>query len=233
MSTDTPKAYYMLTAHLASLGCDGKISLPPGLSDRICPGDGILIGAWQEESLTGNVSGLAVVKSLDIRQNHANIEYVETSLTLKPNPSGRRWWRNPHFKFAESVRERYMLDDIFAEHFPGYADIDITPLRRASSPREKSYLPISGSIYVLQSKYGYKIGKTVNLKDRIRLFGVKLPFAFELVVTGDVSNYSKVEAELHEQYSHKRLEGEWFDLSPEDVDQIEAYLNANGQMSGV
>jgi hypothetical protein len=230
MSRVNPQTYHLLKMELATAVGDGVLTLPQSLADRLRPGDGILIGTWHEESLIGNVSALVVVKSLDIRQNQANVDYVETSLTLKPNPSGRRWWRNAHFKFAESVRERYMLDDIFAEHFPGYADIDIMPLRRPSSSREKNYLPIAGSIYVLQSVYGYKIGKTVSLKDRIRLFGVKLPFQFELVVTGLVENYSKVEAELHRRYSHKRLEGEWFDLAPEDVDEIEAYLRANGQI---
>ncbi len=204
------------------------LSLPLGRAHRFQPGDGILIGTWQEDKLTGSVSGLAVVASLDICQNQAIAEYAKTSLTLKPNPSGRRWWRNAHFKFAESVRERYMLDDIFAEHFPGYAEMDITPLSCPSSPKGKNYLPIAGYIYVLKSEYGYKIGKTVNLKDRIRLFGVKLPFKFELILTGLVENCSKAEAELHRRFSHKRLEGEWFELTPTDVDQIEAYLKAEG-----
>lgn len=230
MSKVNPKAYHLLKAGLATYVGEGVLTLPQGLADRLRPGDGVLIGTWNEQSLTGSISALAVVTSLNVQTRQASIEMAETELTLKPNPSGRRWWRNDYFKFAESVRERYMLDDLFAEHFPGYADIDITPWHRPVASREKNYLPITGHIYVLQSEYGYKIGKTVNLKDRVRLFGVKLPFQFELVVTGLVENYSKVEAELHQQYSHKRLEGEWFSLDPEDVDQIAAYLRAKGQM---
>lgn len=225
MDRINPNAYHMLSIGQTQIANESDLILKPGVANRIRPGDGLLFGTWHEDTQVGYISGLAVVKLLDPQDNHAAIQYAETSLTLKPNPSGRRWWRNPHFKFAETVRERYMLDDIFAEHFPGYAELDITPLRQPTSPRVDNYQKIIGYIYVLQSKYGYKIGKTVNLRERTRLFGVKLPFKFDLIISGLVNNYSKVEADLHRQFGEKRLEGEWFELSSEDLHQIEEYLS--------
>lgn len=224
MDRHNPQAYHMVSASHLQRDTDNTLILPPEILMRLRPGEGILIGTWDEDAQVGTVNGLAVVTSLDIPQGRAGIEFTESEITLKPNPSGRRWWRNPHFKFAETVRQRYMLDDIFAEHFPGYADMDLTPLRHPPSPKEKNYLQIAGYIYVLKSEYGYKIGKTVNLKDRIRLFGVKLPFKFDLIVTGQVENYSKAEAELHKQFAEKRLDGEWFALNPKDIEQIRCYL---------
>ncbi len=226
MPSNNPNSYYMLASAKTTIENNEVLTLPDDLALKVRPGDGILIGTWQESSQTGVVNGLVVIKSFDVNKRRAEIEYAGTDITLRPLRNGRRWWHNDHFNFAQSVRERYMLDDIFAEHFPQYAELNIKPLRQPTVSQEKSYIATAGYIYVLQSEYGYKIGKTVNLKDRMRLFGVKLPFKFELIITGLVDNYSKTEAELHRQYAEKRLEGEWFDLTASDLDKIQQYLSS-------
>jgi len=225
MSKDNPRTYYMIATDHADLDDHCTMSVPPGLTGRLLPGDGILVGSWNEASKVGAVSGLAVIRSIDSKTNRATISYRDSSLTLKPHPTGRRWWKTPHFKFAETVREKYMLDDIFCEKFPDYSSLDITPRQDRRPAQPKSYLPIAGCVYVLQSEYGYKIGKTVSLKDRLRLFGVKLPFKIELIISGYVDSYSEAEASLHRKYAQQRLEGEWFDLSGSDLKEIEAFLS--------
>ena len=74
-----------------------------------------------------------------------------------------------------------------------------------------------GYIYILKSEYGYKIGKSIKVKDRIALFNVKLPFEFDIEGYYKVVNMSATETYLHKKYGYKRLEGEWFDLSEDDV----------------
>jgi hypothetical protein len=54
---------------------------------------------------------------------------------------------------------------------PPYLNLD----GRASLTRKARYL---------KSSHGFKIGKTCNLHDRVRLFGVKLPFPIDFVLSG-------------------------------------------------
>jgi Meiotically Up-regulated Gene 113 (MUG113) protein len=61
------------------------------------------------------------------------------------------------------------------------------------------------------------------VNNRLKQFGVKLPFKWELVTTKASSNYSKLEADLHRHFASKRLEGEWFDLSEADLQEIETW----------
>jgi hypothetical protein len=76
---------------------------------------------------------------------------------------------------------------------------------------------VPGHIYVLESPYGYKIGKTINLSERTRLFAVKLPFPNSLVHHFRADDYTAAERGLHLKYADKRLEGEWFDLTAADL----------------
>lgn len=82
-----------------------------------------------------------------------------------------------------------------------------------------------GHVYVIRSPYGYKIGKTRTLRDRTRLFAVKLPFPIEVVMTGWFADHSLAERNFHRQFADKRLEGEWFDLTDSDLELLRAGLS--------
>lgn len=77
-----------------------------------------------------------------------------------------------------------------------------------------------GYIYLIKSSYGYKIGKTINLKQRSKLFGVLMPFKFEFIFQKECKDYNNLELKLHEMFAHKNLNGEWFQLSEDDVNTI-------------
>jgi hypothetical protein len=84
-----------------------------------------------------------------------------------------------------------------------------------------------GYVYVLRAETGhYKIGKTSNPKDRIRTFGVKLPFRVEYELVIPSYNHHVLEKKLHERFAYCRLDGEWFLLTQEDVDRLrQEYIN--------
>lgn len=86
----------------------------------------------------------------------------------------------------------------------------------------------NGYIYVIKSDYGYKIGKTKNIKQRNKLFSVKLPFNFEYVLIKECKNYHNVEMILHNTFFEKHLNGEWFDLLNSDLIKIESIIEENG-----
>lgn len=81
----------------------------------------------------------------------------------------------------------------------------------------------AGYVYLIKdvSMTGhYKIGKTRNPHDRLSTFGVKLPFEIETVCLIRCDRYHELESNLHRQFADKRVNGEWFNLSPEDVEYI-------------
>lgn len=80
-----------------------------------------------------------------------------------------------------------------------------------------------GYIYILKdteiSGY-YKIGKTKQPFERMKAFGVQLPFAVELIHVIKCHSADEVERRLHRQFASKRQRGEWFSLNDEDVAAI-------------
>jgi hypothetical protein len=93
-----------------------------------------------------------------------------------------------------------------------------TPRRKRTKNGKRD---TDGYVYLLEAVGGfYKIGKTVNPKSRKRTFGVKLPMAVEFKHLIHTDNMHKLEKDLHRLFAAKRLRGEFFDLTPADVEFI-------------
>ena len=84
-----------------------------------------------------------------------------------------------------------------------------------------------GFIYVIKSEYGHKIGKTKNYESRLNLFNVKLPFDFEIVRLYASSNYHEDETFLHSFFGEQVLNGEWYNLSDNDIESIDEHMLNN------
>lgn len=68
---------------------------------------------------------------------------------------------------------------------------------------------------------GYcKIGRTNDLHTRLATFEVKLPFEIEVIAIIPCENSTRLERQLHTQYASKRIRGEWFCLSTDDLEAI-------------
>lgn len=78
-----------------------------------------------------------------------------------------------------------------------------------------------GYIYLIQAETGhYKIGRSRNVPERMRLFSVKLPFKFEILHQFPCQDMYTAESDLHEIFADKRVNGEWFSLSSENVSTL-------------
>jgi hypothetical protein len=83
-----------------------------------------------------------------------------------------------------------------------------------------------GYVYLWKSELGYKIGKTGRtVEDRLNEFKT-LPFEVIEVYSRYVPNYSIIESKLHKIFKNYKINGEWFDLTLEDVIYIINYLNS-------
>lgn len=93
---------------------------------------------------------------------------------------------------------------------------EVEKTARSRSPRG-----VEGYVYLVQSPTTYyKIGRTVNPADRMKTFKVTLPFEVEfkhLIKTNDMYT---LERDLHTKYAARRVNGEWFALTEDDVAEI-------------
>ena len=86
----------------------------------------------------------------------------------------------------------------------------------------------TGYVYFLKSQYGYKIGCTYRLNERMNVFAVKLPFKVDPHSYVEAKNYNQLESKLHNLLSHKRINGEWFSIEDSDFIEIDLILNNMG-----
>ena len=92
------------------------------------------------------------------------------------------------------------------------------------APKEHGY------IYVLKADNGlYKIGRSKTPTERIRSLETKLPYELETVLILESGNYIQLELDLHQHFSNKRKQGEWFILGPEDIEYIRSLADGNSQ----
>lgn len=100
---------------------------------------------------------------------------------------------------------------------------------RIAKPSETAnravFYPMGQYVYLIQdtSITGYfKIGKTNHPSRRMNEFGVKLPMDLVIVHIIPCENMSQLESRLHNRFALKRVRGEWFSLSSEDIDYIKS-----------
>lgn len=84
-----------------------------------------------------------------------------------------------------------------------------------------------GYVYILWSRHGYKVGKALNYKERTSNLITKLPFKCITFVVLKVKSYTVAEKESHNLVHIKRINGEWFDLTERDMNQIVNHLIRN------
>ena len=77
-----------------------------------------------------------------------------------------------------------------------------------------------GYVYLIKSGEHYKIGRTKNLKTRVKSFETSLPLGATVVHSFETDDTTEAEIELHARFSDKRINGEWFNLVQDDVDYI-------------
>lgn len=98
-------------------------------------------------------------------------------------------------------------------------------VKEREAARANRQRQLDGYVYLLAAKHDptlFKIGRTNSPEARGKTFNVKLPFAvsFDCIIKTD--NMFVLESELHTRYADKRLDGEWFRLTPDDVVYIKS-----------
>jgi hypothetical protein len=84
-------------------------------------------------------------------------------------------------------------------------------------------------VYVIKSEFGYyKIGYSSNINNRFKGLNKASPDKLQLTCVIKTKEYKELEKELHEKYSDKRYQGEWFELSDADIEYIKSLEDIYG-----
>jgi Meiotically up-regulated gene 113 len=82
-------------------------------------------------------------------------------------------------------------------------------------------LSAKGFIYILAAGDSiFKIGKTTRLSKRSRQLEIQLPRRVEVALVIATNEIHGREHELHQEFASSRLNGEWFELSQEDLERL-------------
>lgn len=111
----------------------------------------------------------------------------------------------------------------YCDSHPGFEDVRklCEPLVRSSRSVKSRQLKRQelevGEVYLMKTGRYYKIGRSGSPARREYEVGLKLPDKPRVVHTIKTDDPVGIEAYWHQRFSDRRLRGEWFDLSPEDV----------------
>ncbi|MBV8251531.1 MAG: GIY-YIG nuclease family protein [Chitinophaga sp.] len=77
---------------------------------------------------------------------------------------------------------------------------------------------IGKCVYILSTGRNlYKIGKTQDLHKRLAAYHTHLPMMFRVIRQYAAMNMTELEESLHIVFQHKRIKGEWFQLTKDDL----------------
>jgi Meiotically Up-regulated Gene 113 (MUG113) protein len=76
---------------------------------------------------------------------------------------------------------------------------------------------VIGHVYLLQHQNAYKIGRSVDATQRYRQIRTQMPHETREIHLIETDDPAGIEAYWHNRFRDKRLQGEWFALSTEDV----------------
>jgi hypothetical protein len=98
------------------------------------------------------------------------------------------------------------------------------------SKRRKEEKPQSkeGFVYILKCGPYYKIGLSQVVDKRVEQLSTIPPFDVELIYTIETDDMYGLESSLHNKFSEKRKNGEWFELEGADLEYIKGLEAQDG-----
>jgi hypothetical protein len=182
-------------------------------------------------TLLNNWSGVLITPDHDVEAENfhkalkiAMIMHKEFIFMLKCLRDGKNYLAIQGFSASwDEETKRYLLDwrEQLKTDFKATKELyDDVQSKRSDKPQRNKQ---KGFIYLVKAitpDTHYKIGLSKDPVTRIDNMGIKLPFPIEPIHTFKTNDMHVIETYLHQKYANKRLNGEWFELSEQDVADI-------------
>lgn len=124
--------------------------------------------------------------------------------------------KKPSEKLINHINK--MIDDICSD--PKYLDY-------AKDIKKITIYKTTGFLYLLKISGKYKIGITVNPKNRFSVYSADNPDIMEIIFCEKVREYKKLETEIKKIFKDKNHKGEWFNFNDNDVKKIKEIILLN------
>ena len=97
--------------------------------------------------------------------------------------------------------------------------------QRTKPEKRNSRKNTAGYVYIYQQNDYYKIGRSKDRDCRKKKYVTENPEPVQLVYRQKTDNYKEAEKALHEAFSDKRHNREWFKLEESDIERAEEIIS--------
>jgi hypothetical protein len=164
-----------------------------------------------EEQLAG-LSRLRELERRNIPTNSRNVGMAFAEIRDK------KLYRSTDDSFSNYCLRRFGMEPRQVNVYLGAAGLPLEP----EPPKPITVKP-PGMVYVVAAAGLYKIGMSRRFSDaRITSLQTASPILLSTVCKIKTDSPDTLERDLHRKFSHKRVRGEWFSLTPEDVESIKS-----------
>lgn len=87
----------------------------------------------------------------------------------------------------------------------------------------------TGFVYAVKQRDGtlVKIGKATNADARTNAIANSAPFPTDMIGSVETEDMSLLEVAIHKHFKHRRTNGEWFDMTLEDIEIVKNFLKSS------
>jgi len=128
----------------------------------------------------------------------------------------------------KNICEKYNLNPeyfgwISKEYYDNLIE-EAKQLIKQENKKEKDILE-EWYIYIIKRNWKIKIGITKDINTRLKKYITEHPDPIEIIYTKKVFGYKELEKKLHKLFENKRIRGERFNLSENDINKAKEIVN--------
>jgi hypothetical protein len=144
----------------------------------------------------------------ELKINNHNDKKFPTLTTMKSRLGNKTETLEKLIVFCKTKPEYKEVLEICETELEGY---------KPSSAKDKIVEGELGVVYLMKSGKHYKIGKATHTGNRHYQLSIQLPEKVSLVHEIQTDDPFGIEKYWHGRFQDKRLNGEWFELTPSDI----------------